>query len=492
MRFLPLLMTLIGLIVAAPMAQAHESEDGQPPWQRPSPWPDRIIATLTGDPARSFSVSWRTDQTVPVAIAQIAPATADARFDLAARTVKARTTSLSLETIQGPEGPRPVIHNQGLAPVHYHAVTFEELEPDSLYAYRVRGRKGAWSAWRQVRTAPLSGPVEFIFFGDAQTGIRSHVTRMFDTAAAAAPNARFAIHGGDLVNTAMYDKEWAEWFEAVGRTHQVMPAIPVAGNHDYINFEEETKLFVAEKTVTPMWRAQFALPKTPSLPPALQGTVYTIAYTEELQIFVLDSSGIAFDRQLAWLEKALEESVARWKIVTMHHPLFSFVGGNEHPAHKDRREALLEVMARQSGNRTIDLILTGHRHTYQRGAYGDDVARFAVGDDQSVETVFVVTASSTKRGTSKRAGWERYAGEQDGRFALTRSGDNTPIFAVFSVDGNRLAYEALDATGAIYDAFTLVRDPETGRKTLTNGPEAAGPERTYDTTGPYIRWDDLR
>ncbi len=172
----------------------------------------------------------------------------------------------------------------------------------------------------------------------------------------------------------------------------------------------------------------------------------------------------------------------------MHHPLFLFVGGNEHPAHKERREQLLKVMRRHD----IDLIVTGHRHSYQRGIYGEDVGRFAVGEPQDVKTVFVVTASSTKRGVSKREGWARYGREQGGAFSLTRAGDYTPIFAVFDLDADTLRFRAVDATGSVYDSFTLVKDAQTGRKILTNGPQAAAPEIKPETAGPYIAWDDLR
>ena len=322
------------------LAIAHEGHRDQPPWQEATSWPDRIITTLPGDPATGFAVTWRTSIDVTVAIAEIVPASEVARFDLTARTVRGETEQLNLTELAtaGGEVMRE-IHNTGLPTVNYHSVEFEGLEPDTLYAWRVRGEAGQWSAWRQYRTAPLDGPLSFVFFGDAQTGIRSHVTRVFDTARQYAPNARFAIHGGDLVNTPFYDREWAEWFEALGPTHYVMPAILVAGNHDYVNLSKDEgedggddKLFIADKTVSPIWRPQFALPVVDSLPVDLAETVYDVRYSKDIHVFVLDSSGVAFDQQLAWLESAVSASDARWKVLTMHHPLYSFVGGREHPA----------------------------------------------------------------------------------------------------------------------------------------------------------------
>jgi len=479
------IVAVAGLAIAC-CAFAHDPASYAPPWQAPTDWPDRIIVTLEGDPSSSFSVSWRTHRAVGETIAQIAPATADARFDLAAESEKARTVPVSLADIDTPDGQRPVIQNQALEPVHYHSVAFRNLEPDRLYAYRVRGARGNWSAWRQVRTAPESGPVSFVFFGDAQTGIRSHVTRTFDAAAIAAPDARFIIHGGDLVNTAMYDKEWAEWYEAGGRTFVTVPSIPVAGNHDYVNLNGE-KLYIADRMVSPLWRPQFALPITEELPEDLHETVYAVRYTSDLSVFVIDSSGIAFDRQMDWLSKNLEQSAAKWRVLTMHHPIYSFVGGNEHESARDRRLQLIEVLE----SHDVDLVMTGHRHTYQRAESGDEVGRYNVGEAHAVDTVFVVTASSTKRGETKVDGWQRFEEETGGRYALKRYGDYTPIFAVVRIDGDTLRYAALDATGAEYDAFTLTRGAD-GANSLRDGASAAGPVRTMETTGPYIDWNDLR
>lgn len=449
---------------------------------------------MASDPARSFAVSWRTDQSVGVAIAELALASSDVRFDLQSTAHTAQTEALKLKEMAHESGPIDVVVNAHLETVHFHAVEFKGLEPDTLYAYRVRGDRGKWSAWRQLRTAPLAGPVQFLFFGDAQTAIRSHITRLFDTAAQVAPQARFAIHGGDLVNTAMYDREWAEWFTALGRTHAVIPALPVAGNHDYVNYAKATeemddsKLFMmTDKGVSPMWRPQFALPVEESLPEQLHETVYAVRYSKELEVFVLDSSGNEFDRQLAWLGEKLEASDARWKVVTMHHPLFSFVEGTEHPSHRARREPLLKLLKEHD----VDVILTGHRHTYQRGAYGDDVARFGIGGPHDVKTMFVVTASSTKRGETKTAGWDRYAAEQAGAFKLNRHADNTPIFGVFDVTANTLRYRAFDAVGELYDGFTVAKNGD-GMKQVTDDPVAATPIKDYQNTGRYISWNDLR
>ncbi|MEZ5938583.1 MAG: metallophosphoesterase family protein [Hyphomonadaceae bacterium] len=490
---LALLLSSIALAVSQP-AQGQstvESSTVRPVWQLPSVWPDRIVATISADPATSFSVTWRTDETVGVAIAEIAPAIHEARFDLSADTVNA-TAELIDPTLVSREGDvRRIVQNAGLRPVAYHSVTFSGLKPDTLYAYRVRGAPGAWSPWRQIRTAPLDGPFTFLFFGDSQTGIRSHITRTFDEAVRVAPNARFAMHGGDLVNTAEYDKEWAEWFQALGAFAQTVPQLLSPGNHDYFNFAaddvEDDKLFISPRAVTHFWRAQFELPTEAGLPADLQETVYDVRYTKDVHVFSIDSSGVDFDRQLEWLAKSLDASDATWKILYMHHPLYSFVGGREHPAHKERRLAINKMLKAHH----VDLILTGHRHSYQRGEIGKNVASLPADTARKIDTLFLITATTTKRGQSKADGWERFSRETGGTYKLRRYADNIPLFVVFDVDGPSLSARVLDATGGEYDAFHLSKNPG-GGLTIVDGPSAAGATLTFDNTATYKAWDDLR
>ena len=151
------------VLVSSSFAQ-NNAALGSPPWQNASVWPDRVIQNFNGDPSSSITVTWRTDSSVQSTIAQIAPATADARFDVASESVIANTEAVYLSSvmIDGVRLTSP--DNAGLSAAHYHSVVFRNLEPDTLYAYRVQGAEGAWSEWIQTRTAPESGPVKFVYF----------------------------------------------------------------------------------------------------------------------------------------------------------------------------------------------------------------------------------------------------------------------------------------------------------------------------------------
>src|SRR5690606_26972440 len=69
-----------------------------PAWQLPGAWPDRIVATAAADPAHGFAVSWRTHAGIGEAVAEIARAGPQARFDESATRVSGTSETLDLES----------------------------------------------------------------------------------------------------------------------------------------------------------------------------------------------------------------------------------------------------------------------------------------------------------------------------------------------------------------------------------------------------------
>jgi 3',5'-cyclic AMP phosphodiesterase CpdA len=458
-----------------------------PPWQDASAWPDRIMATFTADPTSSFAVSWRTDATVSATIAEIALATPSASFSNAATTRPAVTEPLDLETVRRAGVELKMEWNAGLRPVHYHSVRVDGLQPDTLYAYRVRGNDQKWSEWFQIRTAPRAGtPFRFIYMGDAQNGILSHWSRTVRASFQKAPDARFILHAGDLVNRGSRDIEWAEWFKALGFIHGMIPAIPVAGNHEYDRIGTGA---AAQRLLSALWRPQFRLPLTEGLPPTLAETVYKIPYNGDLDVFVLDSTpamgaeGTAMAQiQAAWLDSELAKSTARWKIVTMHHPTFSSGEGRDN---KEWRDAIMPVFAKHK----VDLVLQGHDHTYARGTVPDSTQRperAANRQGEAVTTMYVNSVSGPKMYKFKADRWDQYA---PSGVQLDKFGEGAQFFQVLEINGDTLDYRAYAATGDLYDSFIMRKD-ERGDKRVTAGPVATIDQQIFSPTNPYRDFRD--
>ena len=451
------------LLVAAPALGAQAAVTDRV-WDRPSPDPDRVVLTWAGDPATTQSVTWRTDTTVTVALAQLALATDGPKMAEVARTDTATTERLDARDVPTPGG----------TVVHYHAVTFTGLTPDTLYAYRV-GDGTRWSEWFQFRTASASGakPFSFLYVGDAQNDILSLWSRVVREGFRRAPDMRFIVHAGDLVNDGNSQWQWGEWFRAGGFIHAMVSSVPAAGNHEY-RARSAAEATARQSSLSVFWGPQFTLPRNGV--PGLEESNYWFDY-ENARIVVLNSNRDR-ESQAAWLRTVLRDNPKPWTIATFHHPIFSAARERDNAALRNAWKPILEEYG-------VDLVLQGHDHTYARGrtvATGPSVTNVPTGvNARSVEggPVYVVSVSGGKMYDATPEGWDRF----DAR--IERKAENTQLFQVIRIAGDTLQYEARTATGALYDAFDLVRQAR-GNRFIEKQP-AGVPVRTMTSPPAYRR-----
>ncbi len=272
----------------------HEDEDheGIRHWEISSSDPDRIFLTFHGDSATSRAVTWRSARIKgQYYYAEIGKALGGPGFINDVVKIRAEREHIDLNDARKNE--------QG--EVSYHSVIFKDLEPDTLYAYRVGDGGDHWSEWIQFRTASREPkPFKFVYFGDAQNEVLSHWSRTIRMAYQTAPDAGFAIHAGDLINEAHVDQEWAEWFKAGGFLHSQWSGIPVSGNHEYGPIDKTKD---KAKALSLQWRPQFTLPVETGPPEELHETVYTVDY-QGMQVIVLNSNEL-LEEQTRYLQKQL-------------------------------------------------------------------------------------------------------------------------------------------------------------------------------------------
>ena len=417
-------------LLLAPIAGAHDAPAHAPYPDKaahaPRPLPDRVVLTWRGDPATTQAVTWRTDTSVRRAEAQVGLANESGR-NLKWTKVPAVTTPLT----------------SSLGEAHHHAAEFTGLEPDTLYVYRV-GDGVNWSEWFHFRTAAREARrFSFIYFGDAQNDIRTHWSRVFREAFRESPRAAFTLHAGDLVNNAHHDGQWGEWFGAPAWVNATIPVVPTPGNHEYAKRDEKDEK--APRLLSINWRPQFTLPENgPQGVEELRETAYHFDY-QGARIISLDSN-VRQEEQVPWLREVLRNNPRRWTILTFHHPVFS-------PARNRDNAKLRELWKPVFDEFKVDLVLTGHDHTYARS--GDVSGRVAVGDtnlpkgynqayDPAIGTVYVVSVSGPKM----------YDLSPGDRWAA-RFAEDTQLYQIITVDGDELRYEARTATNRLYDAFTL-------------------------------------
>jgi len=380
----------------------------------PSHYPDRVILTWAGDPATSQTVNWRTDTTITASKAQIKAEDANPALETAITSYDASSTLLN--------------GGNNYETAKYHHVTFTNLKPATVYAYRV-GSDEHWSEWFQFTTASAKNePFSFIYLGDAQNDIRSKWSRVIRKAFSHQPDARFIIHTGDLINRSNNDQEWGEWHYGGGFINGMIPSIPSPGNHEYVR-DDQRKLIL-----DPHWGVQYTF--AGNGPKGLEKSVYYVDY-QDVRIISLDSQMIILDEASAkaeyeWLEKVLKENKKLWTVITFHHPIFSTAKSRDNKEFRERFKPLFDQYH-------IDLVLQGHDHTYSRG---QNLPRGLSGREVS-GPVYLVSVAGPKMYQVDGAKW------------MDVSLENTQLFQVIHVDGGKLKFEAYKTSGELFDAFSL-------------------------------------
>ena len=422
-------------------SHSHQ-KDGLHHWEIPSKDPDRIILTFNGNPSTKRAVTWRTDSSVKKAEAQIAVAGINSDFVKEASTYTANTEEFDLGLYKS---------NKSLI-VNYHSVVFENLKPNTLYAYRV-GFAENWSEWIQFKTAnDTYSPTQFVYFGDAQNDILNHWSRVIRMAYKTAPDASFVIHAGDLVDSAHKDNEWAQWFKAGGFIHSQWTAIPVVGNHEFQRFDGYEGTLPRRLSI--QWRPQFTLPVEENLDEKLHETVYSVEY-QDILVLVLNSTG-HLEEQTEYIREKLTKSDAKWKIVTNHHSVFSPAEGRDFEYARKVWKPMFEKYG-------VDLVLNGHDHTYARGH--TPVKSQNVNESGIFKTLYVTSVSGPKQYKLDKDQIKNY--EIDG-YKSDKIGEETQFFQVINIDNNKLTYSAYTTLGDLYDRAIITKDFLNGEKTINN------------------------
>ena len=145
---------------------------------------------------------------------------------------------------------------------------------------------------------------------------------------------------------------------------------------------------------------------------------------------------------MSWLRKVLSDNPNKWTILTFHHPIFSPGSDRDNPELRELWKPVLDEFK-------VDLVLSGHDHTYARTGEIDPktVTNVPTGYQQaydpSIGTVYVVSVSGPKMYPITKGAYAK------------RVAENTQLYQIIDVDNNTLRYRAFEATGLLYDEFRL-------------------------------------
>jgi hypothetical protein len=154
--------------------------------------------------------------------------------------------------------------------------------------------------------------------------------------------------------------------------------------------------------------------------PLLAGVLRT-----SVQFFMLDTEWLD-DMQVAWLDREMAKSEARWKIPVFHRPIYTS-GRYSRPA-RIFRSALEPVFVRHG----VKVALSGHEHFYERTTPQQGITYFISG-----------AAGSLRVGDVRRS-------------PLTaRAFDTDYSFLLFEVSGDELFFQSISRTGHSVDSGSV-------------------------------------
>ena len=158
----------------------------------------------------------------------------------------------------------------------------------------------------------------------------------------------------------------------------------------------------------------------------LGGQRYRTFRKENVRFFVLDSNYMD-PPQIKWLEKELQASGSDWKIPYMHHPLYT--SSSRGPVEELR--TVLEPLFVKYG---VDVVLSGHEHTYERTKPQQGVHYFIAGG-----------SAKLNRGDLRKS-------------ALTEVGfDTDRTFMLMEVAGDELFFQTITRAGTTIDKGVIRR-----------------------------------
>ena len=210
--------------------------------------------------------------------------------------------------------------------------------------------------------------------------------------------------------------------------------------------EEPSSLEVAETARLEKERAVLERKKTLT-DSERQRLAWINAEVVENTAFINEQTNVE-SAQLVWLGEALTTSRARWKVVFLHHSIYSAAtkrGGHGGEASLLRLRARLEPIFVGHG---VDLVLAGHDHHYDRST--PQPAKSPTG-----HKVQYVTAGASAR---LRANVVDYRNT-----FLAKADATTHSFLIVQVTSQAIRIEAHGADGRTLDTFEVVKSQTTER-----------------------------
>ncbi|HEU4776742.1 MAG TPA: DNRLRE domain-containing protein [Telluria sp.] len=360
-----------------------------------------------------------------------------------------------------------------------HIVKLTGLSPNTKYFYNVGSSSAvqAGDASYYFKTSPLAGtalPTRVWVIGDAGTGSagQAAVYNAYRNYTGSTYTDFWMMLGDNAYNSGTDAEYQANMFNVYPEMMRQSPLWATIGNHDGTSADSATQ--------TGPYYDIHTFPQNAEAGGVASGTeaYYSFNYGN-IHVIVLDSnetSRSTTGAMMNWMKADLANVTATWLIAIWHHPPYTKGSHNSDTETNliEMRQNFLPVLE----NYGVDLVLTGHSHSYERSKFIDG----HYGLSSTYSSSFEINGGS---------------GRVDGTGAYTKTANLPHSGAVYSVVGasgqvsggtlnhpamfvslNELGSMILDVSGQTMDIKYLnnngsVRDYFTISKNTTTTPPAA-------------------
>lgn len=297
---------------------------------------------ITADPRTSRTIMWQSKTPLE-----------DCRLQYQADGGSVQSLPVKMESL-----------NEDRVTNYYYTAYLKNLIPATTYQYRIWHGNSA-TEWQAFTTAPAQiAEFSALIFCDSQCGqTYAGWGQHFRTVWQRHPDAHFFAIVGDIVDNGQQEWQWQNFFAAIADSLPQKLFVPIMGNHECYS--------LLWKFCRPRrYELSYNLPANGT--PELQNYYYSYDYgpvhfivlnTQMLELKDIHPDLLA--KQKIWLQQDIKNHPAKWRVVLMHKDILAYdefqEGTKTMMSISDTGYAFMPLFDELG----IDLVLTGHMHTYR-------------------------------------------------------------------------------------------------------------------------------
>jgi len=324
--------------------------------------------------------------------------------------------SFSADTVTIPATGK-IFQTHGGTTVSYHAKLTGLAEGAYSYSVCTDGQQSAWHNF----TVSKSDRFSFVYLGDIQDTIGSISKNGIISLKLHEKEPVFILLGGDVIERP-HDRYWNEYFSSMDSIAPTMPVIACPGNHEY------------RKGVVSRLEERFVYIFSYLINSRSNGNAVFETRYGNTSIITLDSNRDVWTlfSQRRWFKHALQKAQdAQWKIVVLHHPIYSVRGKFRYFFHR----SLFNPLIREYG---VDIVLQGHEHCYARKITKDKKNNF-------ITPVYLISQFSPK---DYRINYDKY---------YDRYGNGMRFYQMVDISTDTLLIRTFTENNDLYDKVIIVK-----------------------------------